>query len=123
MGREAISKQKDGKAVGIIDIPAELLRVGGEAMAQGLNSVLAAIWQPGSDSPDLMRGMAFPLWKGNEDRWDCSSYLGIMLLSIPGKVSAHILLKWMCDQLLRHQRLEQSGFTSGKSTIDQILAL
>lgn len=61
MVREAISKQKGGKTVGIIDIPAELLKVGGEAMAQGLYPVLAAIWHPGSIFPDLLNGVFFPL--------------------------------------------------------------
>ncbi|TGW14455.1 hypothetical protein EIL50_05460, partial [bacterium NHP-B] len=41
----------------------------------------------------------------------------------PGKVLARILLRRIRDHLLRHQRLEQSGFTPGKSTIDRILAL
>ncbi|XP_069978552.1 uncharacterized protein [Penaeus vannamei] len=60
---------------------------------------------------------------GKGDRWDCSNHRGITLLSIPGKVLAHFLLKRSRDHLLRHQRLEQSGFTPGKSTIDHILAL
>ncbi|XP_069985571.1 uncharacterized protein [Penaeus vannamei] len=34
-----------------------------------------------------------------------------------------VLLRRIRDHLLRHQRLEQSGFTPGKSTIDCILAL
>ncbi|XP_047492124.1 uncharacterized protein LOC125041318 [Penaeus chinensis] len=34
------------------------------------------------------------------------------------KVLAHIFLRCIRDQLLRHQGLEKSGFTPGKSTID-----
>jgi len=45
------------------------------------------------------------------------------VLSIPGKVQIHILLRHIRDHLLRYQRPEQSGFTPGKSTIDCILAL
>ena len=121
--RGAISKLKSGKAAGICGIPAELLKAGGEPMARGLHAVLAAIWQSGSVPPDLLRGVVIPLWKGKGDRWDCSNHRGITLLSVPGKVLAHILLRRIRDHLLRHQRLEQSGFTPGKSTIDRILAL
>ena len=52
-----------------------------------------------------------------------SNHRGITLLSIPGKVLAHIFLRRIRDHLLRHQRLEQSGFTPGKSTKDRTLAL
>ena len=51
-----------------------------------------------------------------------SNHRGITLLSIPGKVLAHILLRRIRDHLLRHQSLEQSGFIPGRSTIDHILA-
>ncbi|XP_069981048.1 uncharacterized protein [Penaeus vannamei] len=39
------------------------------------------------------------------------------------EVLAHMLLRRIRDQLLRHQRLEQSGYTPRKSTIDCILML
>ncbi|XP_047469227.1 uncharacterized protein LOC125025297 [Penaeus chinensis] len=55
------------------------------------------------------------LIEGKGSQYDCSCY------SIPGKDFAHILLKWIRDHLLRHQRLEQSEFTPGKSTIHCIL--
>ena len=42
---------------------------------------------------------------------------------VPGKVLAHILLRRIRDHLLRHQRLEQSGSTPVKSTIDRTLVL
>ncbi|XP_069972978.1 uncharacterized protein [Penaeus vannamei] len=97
---------KGGKAAGICDIPAELLKAGVDPMARGLHAVLAVIWQ--LHPPDLLLGVAIPLWKGKGDRWDCSNYRGITLLSIPGKVFAHILLKRIRNHLLRHQRPIQS---------------
>lgn len=45
------------------------------------------------------------------DRWDCSSYEGITLLSIP-----EILLRRNGDHLLRHQRPEESIDTPRKPT-------
>ncbi|XP_069978525.1 uncharacterized protein [Penaeus vannamei] len=104
--REAISKLKHETAAGKCDIPAELLKAGVEPVAQGLRVVLAAIWHSGSIPPDLLRGVVIPLWKGKGDRWHCSNYCDITLLSIPDKVFAHILLKQIRNHLPRHQRLE-----------------
>ena len=46
-----------------------------------------------------------------------------MLLSVPGKVFAWIILDRVRHHLLEHQRPEQSGFTPKRSMIDRILAL
>ena len=92
-------------------------------MIQGLHRVLTAIWQTGTIPSDWIRVLVTPIWKGNGDRRDCGNYRGIMLLSVPGKVLAHLLLMRVRDHLLRTQRPEQSGLTPKKSTIDRILAL
>ena len=62
------------------------------------------------------------MWKRKGDRQDCNNYRGITLLSVPGKVLAHLLLTRIRIHLLKHQRPEQSGFTPGKSTTHRILA-
>ncbi|XP_069997659.1 uncharacterized protein [Penaeus vannamei] len=80
-------------------------------MARGWHAVLAAICQSMSIPSDLLRSVVIPLWKGKGDHWDCSNYRDITLLSIPGKVFAHFLLKQISNHLLSHQRPEQSGFT------------
>ena len=46
-----------------------------------------------------------------------------MLLSVPGKVFARIIIDRVRHHLLEHQRAEQSGFTPKRSAIDRILAL
>jgi hypothetical protein len=45
------------------------------------------------------------------------------LLSVPGKVFAHVLLNRLNPLLVENRRPEQSGFTAGRSTVDAILAL
>ncbi|XP_069997650.1 uncharacterized protein [Penaeus vannamei] len=110
----AIAKLNNGKAPGMCSIPAELLK----AMPRGLRPLLAAIWRSGTVPLDLLRGVVIPLWKGKGGRWDCSNHRGITLLSIPGKIPAHILLRGIRDHLLRQQKP-----ASGESTIERILAL
>ena len=100
-----------------------MLKAGGEAMIHGLHAVLTAVWQTGTIPPDWKRGLVVPIWKGKGDRQDCNNYRGITLLSVPGKVLAHLLMTRVRAHLLKFQRPEQSGFTPGKSTTDRILAL
>ncbi|KAG0711023.1 Iron-sulfur protein NUBPL [Chionoecetes opilio] len=121
--REAVAKLRGGKAAGVCNISAELLKAGGEAMIRGLHAVLTAVWQSGTIPPDWKRGLVVPIWKGKGDRQDCNNYRGITLLSVPGKVLAHLLLTRIRSHLVKHQRPQQSGFTPGKSTTDRILAL
>jgi len=53
----------------------------------------------------------------------CGNYRPISLLSIPGKVFAHVLLARIQPLLNLRRRPQQSGFTACRSTIDAILAL
>ena len=63
------------------------------------------------------------LYKGKGSKAECCNYRPITLLSVPGKVFAHVLLARMKPLLLSSRRPQQSGFTSGRSTADAIRAL
>ena len=121
--RDAIAKLKGGKAAGVCGISAELLIAGGDAVAAGLHAVICAVWTFRVIPLDWRKGIIVPIWKGKGDRQDCTNYRGITLLSVPGKVLAHILLSRIRPHLLQTQRPAQSGFTPKKSTVDRILAL
>jgi len=54
---------------------------------------------------------------------DCCSYRPISLLSVPGKVFAHVFLARIQPLIDLTRRPEQFGFVAGRSTIDVILAL
>ena len=58
---------------------------------------------------------------GKGPRNNCGSYRPI-LLSIPGKVFANVLLARLQPLLTASRRPQQSFFTPGRSTIDAILA-
>ena len=74
--KEAVAKLRGGKAAGICNISAELLKAGGEAMIRGLHAVLTAVWHSGTIPPDWKKGLVVPIWKGKGDRQDCSNYRG-----------------------------------------------
>ena len=57
--KEAVAKLTGGKAAGICNISAEVLKAGCEAMIRGLQAVLTAVWHSGTIPPD---------WKSREFR-------------------------------------------------------
>jgi len=79
--------------------------------------------QTGVTPPDWKKGIILPIYKGKGSPKDCKHYRGLSLLSTPGKVFAMVLLNKVRDQLLAHRRLEQSGFTPGRSMINRIFTL
>ena len=61
--------------------------------------------------------------EGKVDRQDCNNYRGVTLLSLPGKVSAWIIVDRVRHHLLEHECPEQSGFTAKRSMIDRTFSL
>ena len=60
--KEAVAKLRGGKAAGVCNISAELLKAGGEAMIRGLHAVLTAVWHSGTIPPDWKRELVVPIW-------------------------------------------------------------
>ncbi len=59
--RGAVARLRGGKAAGVCNISAEMLKAGGEAMTHGLHAVLTAVWQSGTIPPDWKRGLVVPI--------------------------------------------------------------
>ena len=119
----AICKLKNGRAPGPDGIPAELLKFAVIPVARALHSIFLSVWRTGRIPGDWKDGIIVTLYKGKGPKTDCSSYRPITLLSVPGKVFAHVLLARIQPLLDKVRRPHQSGFTAGRSTIDAILAL
>ncbi|KAI8516766.1 hypothetical protein Bbelb_053470 [Branchiostoma belcheri] len=120
--QKAVDKLKSGRAAGGDGIPPELLLKGGPAVAQWLHRLITAIWKSDTIPSDWRHEVILPFWKkGPKDI--CNNYRGITLLSVPGKVFAHVILARLRPLLLLKQRPEQSGFTPGRSTVDRVLSL
>ena len=113
--KEAVAKLTDGKAADICNISAELLKAGGEAMIHGLHAVLTAVRHSGTIPPDWKWGLVVPIWKGKGNRHDCNNYGGTTLLSVLGKVLAHLLIMRTLSHFPKYQRPEESEFTPGNN--------
>jgi hypothetical protein len=81
------------------------------------------VWSEGRVPVAWKDGIITALYKGKGSKAECCNYRPITLLSVPGKVFAHVLLARMKPLLHLSRRPQQSGFTSGRSTADAILAL
>src|SRR5271163_1908129 len=121
--QRAIRKLKRGRAAGLDGIAPEMLLCAVDPISQGLHRLFLKVWETGRVPTDWRDGVFILLYKGKSSRSECGSYRPISLLSVPGKVLDHILLSRLNPLLTEHRRLEQSGFTAGRSTADAVLAL
>jgi len=120
----AIRKLRNGRAAkpdGII--PPELLKCAIGPISTALHTIFKEVWRTGHIPADWRDGILTAIYKGKGPKTECGSYRPITLLSVPGKVFAHVLLARIQPLLDTLRRPEQSGFVAGRSTIDAILAL
>ena len=119
----AIRRSKNGRAAGADGITAEFLKGAEKPISEALHKVITNVWSTGRVPAEWKEGIIVSLYKGKESLSECSSYRPISLLSVSGKVFAHILLARIQPLLDKCCRPQQSGFTAGRSTMDAILAL
>ncbi|TWW64942.1 hypothetical protein D4764_22G0005890 [Takifugu flavidus] len=79
-------------------------------------------WTSGAVLLDWQTGVVVPTFKSGDQRV-CSSYRGITLLSLPGKVYARVLEKRIRSIVEPLIEEEQSGFRPSDGTTDQLFTL
>ena len=119
---EALKKMKNGKAPGIDELPAELLKNMGQDGVLWLSELLNMLWN-GQDPPeDWRKDLICPLNKKG-DKTECSNYRGISLMSHSFKVYERILEKRLREYIEPKLGEWQSGFRSGRGTSDMVFNL
>uniref|UniRef100_A0A914XPG8 Reverse transcriptase domain-containing protein n=1 Tax=Plectus sambesii TaxID=2011161 RepID=A0A914XPG8_9BILA len=118
----AIKSLKNGKAPGVDQITAEMLKAGGDVLARRLHTLLGVIWTAERVPEAWKKAIVVPILKKGDSR-ECKNYRGISLLSIVSKVFTKIIQSRL--QKLREQtsREEQAGFRPNRGCVDQIFAL
>ena len=94
-----------------------------EDAVRTLHKIVTQVWNEEVVPGEWHQSIIIPLYKGKGFKSECSNYRGITLLSVPGKVFAHIILARIKPTLLSHRRTQQSGFTPGRSACDRIAIL
>ncbi|MGL4418375.1 MAG: reverse transcriptase domain-containing protein [Plesiomonas shigelloides] len=115
----AIRSLKGGKSPGVDNVPAELLKLGGEMTTKILTILCQKIWEQKKWPVQWTQSLVIPLpKKGNLKQ--CENYRTISLISHASKVMLRIILnrlKPFAEELLSE---EQAGFRVGRSAVEQI---
>src|SRR5271156_6507117 len=115
---KCLSSLKCGKAAGSSGIVAEMLKAGGQLVAEKLWKFFRRVWDEVEVPKDWESGIVLPLFKKG-DRMDLDNYRGIMLMDVVGKVFSGILR----DRLEKFYEgkivEEQAGFRKGRCCVDQ----
>jgi len=119
----AIRKLRNGRAASPDGIPPNLLNCAINPISKALHEIFIQVWRTGRVPSDWKDSILIALYKGKGPKVDCSSCRSITLLSVPGKVFAHVLLARIQPLIDLTRRPEQCGFVAGRSTIDAIPAL
>ena len=118
----AIRSLKNGKAAGVDNVPAELIKHGGKAVIDILTAICNKIWQTGEWPIPWTQSLIITLpKKGNLQL--CQNYRTISLISHASKVMLKIILNRLKPQAEEVIAEEQAGFRSGRSTTEQIFNL
>ena len=118
----AIKQLKNHKATGEDGLSAELLKHGGEMVNQKIHATVLNVWRSETIPEEWNTAIFISLHK-KDDKTICENYRGLSLLSVGYKILAKILYRRMEPLYKRVIGNYQTGFRTGKSTIDNIFML
>ena len=120
----SIKRLQRGKAEGSDGIAAEVLKEGGEKMAECLHQLCRIMFTRGEVPMEWLRGVLVPLHKDGDTRAPLN-YRPITLLSIAGKVYTGVLQARLIQWTEAHGIIvpEQGGFRPQRGCPEQVFAL
>ena len=116
---EAIRSLPAGKSPGADNIPAELIKNGGEEVTKIITLICQKIWDTKEWPTAWTQSLVIPLPKKGNLR-QCKNYRTISLIPHASKVMLRILLNRLKKQAEEHLAEEQAGFRAKRSTVEQI---
>lgn len=116
---EAIRSLPSGKAPGADNIPAELLKYGGEELVNTLTALCQKIWATKQWPAIWTKSLIIPLPKKGNLR-QCQNYRTISLICHTSKIMLRVILNRLKKEAEEHLAEEQAGFRAGRSTVEQI---
>ena len=120
--QRAIRALKNNKTPGIDNIPAELLKYGGETLECEIYEIIQLIWRHEEMPGAWDIGNIIPIHKKG-DKTVCSNYRGIALLPVCYKVLALIIKEKLEPYIEKALGEYQCGFRKGRSTMDHIFTI
>lgn len=120
--QKALNKLKNHKAPGADEIPAELLKYGGEALHRQIHQLITQIWSEERIPARWKESIIVPIHKKG-DKTKCENYRGISLLNTAYKTLSNIILNRLTPYAESVLGEYQAGFRTNRSTIDQLFTL
>ncbi|XP_062532890.1 uncharacterized protein LOC134201663 [Bombyx mori] len=114
---KAIKQLKPGKAPGIDNINAEMLKADAPRSASLLYPLIVRIWET-EQIPSQWKQRLLVKVPKKGDLSSCDNWSGITLLPCAAKVLARLLLNRMSKKITGTLREEQAGFLPGRSCTD-----
>ena len=118
----AIRALKISKSPGVDNIPAELLKSGGDILKKLLTDICNKIWETGIWPSEWKKSLIISLYKkGSKQK--CENYRTISLITHASKIMLKIILHRQQHITEEFISKEQDGFRKGRSTSEQIFNL
>ena len=122
--RNAVFKQKNNKAPGPDELPAEIIKVSYDYISQYLVSIYNNLFENAEYPESWGLGYIIPIFKGGDSK-AAKNYRGITLNNILAKIYSQILLNRLTKWTEMHEKIIncQFGYQKGKNTVDCIFIL
>jgi sorting nexin-29 len=114
-----IGKLKSYKSPGTDQIPADLIKAGGETLYSEIHRLICCICNKEELPQQWKESIIIPIYKKG-DKTDCNNYQGISLLSTAYKILSNILLARLTPYINEIIGDHQCGFRLNRSNTDQI---
>jgi hypothetical protein len=117
----AVDKLKNNKAPSYDQIPAELIKTGGEEIKKVFHKLISRIWEEEVIPQEWKYGVINPVHK-KEDTRSCENYRAMTLLCTAYKILVYVLYLRLIPYI-EITGAYQRGFRGGRSTVDQIFTM
>jgi len=119
---KAIKSMRTGKAEGADEIPAELLKLGGETVTGAMHNMITHVWITGNWPDDWTQSTFVPLFKKG-DPTVCANYRTMSLISHASKVLLKVIVDRMRDKVEFEVAEEQAGFRPNRGITEHLCNL
>jgi len=121
---EVLRRVKDGKAMGVDDIPGEVWKYGGEEMEEWVWQTCNRVWRGEGWPGEWKEGVLLPILKKGQGM-RVEEYRGVTVMPSLYKIYTTVLVDRLREEVETKEMLPQSqtGFRKGIGTIDNIFTL
>jgi hypothetical protein len=120
--RDSLKNLKNNKAPGTDNIPAELLKYGGNELMKSIYELIILVWGKEQIPKEWCKSIIFPIHKKG-DKLNCPNYRGLALLCAACKVLTSIIRRRLEPYVENTLGEYQGGFRAGRSTTDQLFTV